>query len=867
MLSVMRKHALSEVWCNPEQDRQFIIKPARVTRPSGVYGGVRLMGQQIPLPKPKSKFHVFQVGQLTPSMLGMLNNDPAWLSVEWKFFPDVMASQKMFVNIYDENGVQLPRFRAWYMFTRSRSLIVAIEEDSNIPFDYRHGRVFINVYTNAFFASARSSSKEDIVVSSGATVTRVEEILNMQNKIASYRSAGGYVFCYRNGMTIGDISPITCGVGDTLEYVYDNSVKRVVKIPVTSMSGFMSTLDKMSKYLIHYPDNGTYEIDFFDDVTFQISRLVSPGKQVGLYVPKNHPSAVRMVTHHDYSIDTDLVKKITSRHNELTGRTDPTMDPFVLELYVRENGYQRSLIYDANRIFELYKLPDAEIVAAMTDGRAAMPFWRAEALENSAYTALMGMFDENITAKLIEDAYGYNGISKILADTPVKPRQSVGWPVMDVPMGLYEKSTAYEYDATGKLIGSYPHAIGTEYMCVNERTKLVEMVSGVGSHAPTVRTGRTSIQVSDYHGWRVYMTTVDPTNNYVGSKWTDITDSGYYKVENGVLTWTAGESNQFLMVRFDDSFLDYELNITPIAGTIYFSLSEMSDFGNGAQHRVMPIPPGELDIWLNGRALVRDVDYVMIFPKIYIWNKKFVAQPGASTNQKIHVRARGFPTKLLDIDPIEERGWVEHGALSRNKHYDLRDDRVLRIIVGGATYHRDDLHFDETDATVRVSDSLNGLPYEIKDLVVPLKDLSTQGTYVLRDRARVIDKQVQTFMQDRMSLPTFTAKSAIAERYPVVAPFMTRLINDMISNQFSVNVNRVLSDNEIVEICKPYESLMDFDPINGDVKVDLDYVIVLPHFLDKTLEVKAFQFAFLQRVNKLYYQDRIPLNNFLTISA
>lgn len=863
MFDTLRKHALASLWCNPEQDRQFYLSPARVTKPSGSYGFVSLMGNRIALPKPQNKFHVFQVGQLTPSMLGLLNDNPSWLKSEWHHLPDAMRQQLLIANVYTDSGIEVPRFRCWYLFTRSRALILAVEEDANIPINFGKEQLYFRFYTNAYFFSA-GNTNPDVIVSEGKVAVRVEDILSYQNKVATYRNQNGYVFCYVNGMTVNEISPFTAKVGDSIEYVYDNSVKRVVRFRVGDLPQFSSKLDGNGKYLLHYPQTGEPVIDYHDDIDIHIVKPQSITKTTGLYYHRNRQDAVRMVTHHDYAIPAEMVRNFAMAYNELYKVSDPNVADFIVELKIRNNGRKRGLVFDSHRIFELYKLPDAEILPALTDGQASMSFWRAENLEASAYCEVMRSFDSKISAEMIESAFGYNGIAKLVGDTPMRSR-TTGHPVMDVPIGLYENSTAYEFDANGWLIGSYPHAIGTEYLCVNASTKLVEMVAGKGSSQPTVRFGEQTIDLLPGYGYRVYMTQKDPTTRYVGTKWIDITDSGFYTVANNRLTWQLGETNQFMMVRFDDSFLDYELNFTPVAGTIYFTLSEFANYGDGVKHRTLSVPPGELDLWLNGKALVRDVDYIVRFPMVYIWNQSYIKQPALTTAQKIHVRARGFASRNLTMDPIEDRGWVEHGVLSRNNRYQLRDDRVLRIIVGGSTYHRDDLRFAETDSAIRVTDSKNGLPYEIKDLVVPLRNITPSETYALRDKAKEIDLAVEGFLQYRLKEPVRNAASSIPQRYPLYSLFMSHLVTDMLEQRFATDVNRMLTDNDVLDACKPYESLLYVDPLGSDEGVDMDYVIVRPHISSTVLEVKAFQFAFLQRVNKLYFNGQIPLSNFLSI--
>lgn len=86
MLRHLVNHALQNVWCSPRQDNLHILQLHKLTAKYGVLTDVKVMGRDIPLPNTKNRFHVYQIGQISPQYLGALAIKPTWLSERWTSF-------------------------------------------------------------------------------------------------------------------------------------------------------------------------------------------------------------------------------------------------------------------------------------------------------------------------------------------------------------------------------------------------------------------------------------------------------------------------------------------------------------------------------------------------------------------------------------------------------------------------------------------------------------------------------------------------------------------------------------------------------------------------------------------------------------
>jgi hypothetical protein len=217
---------------------------------------------------------------------------------------------------------------------------------------------------------------------------------------------------------------------------------------------------------------------------------------------------------------------------------------------------------------------------------------------------------------------------------------------------------------------------------------------------------------------------------------------------------------------------------------------------------------------------------------------------------------------------IEDFGFIVHGVLSNNDRYNIRDDKVLRITVKGKLHHRDDLVFSEEHEGISVINEVNGLPYQIKETIVPLIGLTEKETYDLRMKSLEIDKAVSDYMTVKLPQPPRTAVSGMYNRHRLISPFFAHLINDLQSGQFDMEKIRVkLTDDVVLNVCQPYEYLLKYDPIGEQNGVDQRFVLVHPHQLDTTIPLDVYSYAFIKHVVKLYGRGLVVLAQHVNLNS
>lgn len=861
MLRHLVNHALQNVWCSPRQDNLHILQLHRVTAKYGALGVVRLMGREISLPNTSKRFHVFQIGQLSPAYLGLLAIKPNWIPERWTTFAAAINANSVQVDIYSETGIMFPRFRSYYMLTSDRNLIVAIEIMQKIPVDLDTTVPFIRFYKNAILSTVAGSATGEHLFHQGQVLTSSTDIVNITNKVNSYKAKDGYVSCWVNGVSVDKLDSFNMKINDIVEFVYDSTVYKVVTLNATAHPVFMSELDSMLKYIIHYAKDDENIIHFHDDVDVEIAYISAPGRFKGRLYNKNVYSSMRMLTHRDYSIPVDNVIRLIQDIQAKDRFAPRSIADFKIIFKIKEANRNRPLIYDSSRIFELYKLTDAKILRAMEGLDSTVDEWKAVNLEQSPYIRLMDLPYDKITFKQVQEAYGYNGVVSVLANNPEKTFVNSGRVQANIPMGYRINSTGYEYDADGLYLANSYIDENDDYYAVNGNAKKVEFIVG------KALTHNDDIFGTDYidlprFDYRVYMAY---NNDGVidHSSWKDVTGTNHYTVENGQLKWQYLEVGHILCIRNDNSFYARDFNVKEEFGLLRIRLTELRN----EQETDIRILRGDVDVFLNGRTLIPGLDYEIKLPYLYINNTKYLNRPVIGSVQKVHVRMTGFCNKDLTVNDLDEVGFIRHGLISDDSRFNLRDDRVLKITVDGKYVDKSSVEFAEDSRAVSVMDPRNGLPYQLRDRVIPVRDLIDDNSYDFKEKSLVIDKKVSDYLTEFTEPVDRGIVSAIGEKYIVSSPFLSRVLYRLSSNQISDNaISEGIGDMWILDQLQPDLHLLEADPITEENALPAENVTVAPHRYNNPITLSILKYRFLNRVVQLYCKTQLELSQFILIN-
>lgn len=855
MFEYLIDHALKNAWCTPRQDQQVILEPARISPAVGIFNKTPHMWGSLPLPTLGERYYLYQVGQVEPSILGLVRERRVWTKLS-----DMMAVEKLYADVYVNSGLHLSRSETWVMVTEERNLLIAVKDQPRIT-SLRNQDIFVRLYSNSYFSSDRADGVVHAIECVGDRITSLDHALTFQQAFHASRLRIGSTLLFVNGKYVDDYPPSVVQVGDIVEYVYDSTVKAVYDFKIEDLDTFESVLDNKFKYLVHYSGSQTdgVGIDYRDDIDLYLlnkQTISSVVKWDGVYFHKNQNDAFRMVTHRDYAVAVPYITGYT-----LGQPTWPVVQDLTLRMFVRYSGYKRPLIDEHHRIKELYKLDESDRVDAMIGLDSTVPVWQAPALENSYYTKIMDAINADVSATMVQYGYGYNAISKLVADSPRPVEVASGVRLVRLPYGLQSNATMFEYDSQGRLLEFHHHVFGQEYLPANPQTQLVEGLMGRGSQTISTVFAAPEVLLNQSGNYRFYNAPL-----YQGQiqhdQWEDVTgDSSKYVVIGDIATWLVDLNATAVAVKSDRDFLAYNLTLSPQNGLLKFSVEATATYPTGAVRGVMYIPFGNLDLWLNGRALVEGLDYYVNWPEIVIVNKAYLV-PGDA--QVITVRATGFCSDEMVLPDPKEVGFVRYGLLSRDNRFGVRDDKVIRIVVDGKVFHRSALIFSEDDSGVRMENVPNGAPYVIEDVIVPIRGLVNETAYTLRAQALEVDTAIENYLTLKLPEPVKTPPDIILEKYPIYSPFSSTVMHDLINGIIAMeDFQGQYSDLDVRDRLESYEYLLEYDPTQK--VIDLEHVSIHPHNLNVVTELNIYQYNFLARAIKTYLEDRVDITRFVSI--
>jgi len=527
-------------------------------------------------------------------------------------------------------------------------------------------------------------------------------------------------------------------------------------------------------------------------------------------------------------------------------------------MHIRFSGWDRPLVNEHHRIKELYKLPDAEVLRAMVGVDSTVSVWRAPALEASQYPAIMRAEGVVVSPLMVQQAYGYNAVAKLMADTPQAMALVQGTRQVDLPPGLQNDSTIYEYSAAGRLLGFYNHNQGQTHIARSPLCVMIEGIVGIGSTALTTLYAAPTQTLDVRRNYRFYKTPIHlgaPLN-----AWVDVTDTADYSVVGNQVTWHVDPEYWYTAVKNDLNFLSYNFLLAPDNGVLRFSLTAKELRGGVPYTQVLQIPVGRVDLWLNGYPLIANLDYYLHGAQVVIVNKEYWVEG----KQSVTVRGTGFCNADLSMTPPAESGWVENGLLSHDGRFEVRDDRIIRIVVRGGLRKRQDLTFAEDANGVIAAGAVNGDPYVIEDVIVPIQGLTGIDTYGYRAVSLAVDQEINDYLSLHLPEPTLTDPNIIPELYQVYSPFSSKLMHDMVAGVLApVGYDGHYNETDLQRWLAPYLWLLPFDPcVQG---VDSRYVSVHPHELYVETQLSFYQYALLERAVAFYLNNKVDLTRFISI--
>lgn len=907
MYEAIVDHAIENVWCAPLQDYEHTILPARLSPAGGWlrYANV-IWNSALPLPNAKDtrstkRYHVYQIGKYPDFLLGVPNLPNKWIN-----FNDIMKETDCFVNCFLDSGINLRANECWLRLLKpSNNIVLAVQIDHSYslgeywvddpatgamalePARLDYKKLFIRFYTNARLKTIEQrdsvnhpNSQVEAYSKYCTSVSEVNTFLrethDPNKPVYGWMRVDGYVVS-REWL---EANPFTA-VNKTLYAYHDETIIGMYWFKLTDLKSFRSIKDpNVDKYIMFY-GRELRKLIYHNDVEYFMG--IKRGEQFrGVYIPRFTDHTVTNITHAMHALDTNVVADVIENNpNFLVGKEDEIW----IRAIVRQGGMVRGLIHESSRIESLYQLNDKQIMEALQDLNSVVPEWQASNLENSPYNQLMNAPSiRDITPELVMRAYGYNAMTKYMqanmttgTDMPT-PYVGTVFPVSAAltrsnnEADLYLPLDILGYDDKGNLIDNARRLFpsnGEVYILpiTNVPVRKMELyVNNYKEHRDLRLTDHMESVVTDLDlkrfGFGCYVCpVVDGKPNF---NWVDVTGSDFYvyddggSVNNPKISWdVVGLENAGLvgMVRINNESVLKTGSLTEYTkGKRGYSVIEILPQENGNVTMIA----GQIDLWVEGKHLFEDLDYVVKWPKIYIC-KQII-----NRNSTYTIRISGTPNPKTNKNwKSSDFGFVQSGILGVSKPYHVHNDKNLQVNVGGELKLQDEVQFAEYPLSNPLS--VDGVPFACSPYVTPIEFYTGHSTHAEKLKAMDLDERVNAYLGLRIPLLKATNPVvARGERWNVVSMFFNELLTNLkegwLENELKSPYDNVL----VAEWVRPFKYLLDMDIIFSDF-YNGEYVSPVAHSSEFALSVTSNQMTFLRYVNDNYLEGKVELEKYLYI--
>lgn len=829
-------HAVRNAWQRPSNDGVINIAPNRITPVSGVIGFIRDGRASMPLPG-EGWWHVYTVDKLHLNF-GNIKLPPD----RWKKLTTCVNAFSAFMLLYNDRGTTFPLSKARVMRRASGQLLLALPQSDRYSWlenEDLYWRIYAGYDGGDYAGLPLPTFVEAIDTPNG---TAIQKACDRYRALQAAKQ--GHVTFWLNGRLIESPVPGDIATWDDVEIHVDGRVRRVVDFRCGDLPTFNSTLDSKRKYLLHLP-KGSTNWTFNNDVEIHILR-----ERDGRYYWKHRHLSVRQVTFNDLSIPTERISQLRNSYANLND-----IDDLIIRVIIRDDYLRTPVLYNAQHIHDLYRLTDDQIVSAMTGVNSTMPEWLAGNLEKAGFNRVAAAKFENITRDLCTDAYGYNATTRYAADTPQRLVLDNGVWRCTLPDLLSERSVVYEYDGNGMLLGWYRHVGTTDYHAHNPNARIAEAIAGDVDDAVHIVDNAPDFDVPE--GVNVGLWIRKVVSGVGTNEYTLAVEGTDYDRTDATITWKVDRTRRWPSVIYDDVHLFFEQTVNVNQGQIRVPI-----LGRSASEpiRTLWTEMETIEVWLNEHPLVFGIDYVVVWPEIVVVTKAWMSD--TDTN-KVSVRVRGVTGKTH----IPKTGFISSGLLSNNNRFDVRDDKVIRVVAGGGLLLRDDVVFRE-DNTIGVDVVPDGFPFSVDDPTIPLRTLVSKDTYEMRDSSRDTDARTEEYLTTFFPTPPPINPVPLQSWYHLFSPLLNKLIWDYKNKNLILvedDPDNRISTAQLDRVMVGYIDLLQFDP--AYIGYDKAFVRVHPHTQYQYVEVDELGFAFIDRVNARYLNGAVQLNQYLKIKG
>lgn len=830
------RRATDLAWSNPRGDYQYTFKPSRLSRSGGNIHTLSLPYVIIRLPDTTRRFAVYEMGQFGLWNIGIDKN-----FFGWKKLSDFVADNNMIVQAFVDNTM-LDLDGVFIQRNENQNNLIAIDYDYNKELLSGDKAFYLRFYSNAWFGTTPGQATAGVTWE-GRQIAIPQDAADMFNAYAT-ATAGGTenVLQFHNGYLIENLLVAEQNIGDYTQFYQDHSIVDHFDTPFIDIPSFGSARDSRTKGIVTIPDSIVKDISYHDDLEIFVcdveDNLGGVPRTVGVYYSRLNETNVRQLTQRDYAIDMLRVEQIISEHSDRLDRNTA-----FIRIYVRNATAPISLPEDGQLLREFYLLSEERRGQLLTGGVSVVDEWRAANLEDSPYLKWMQGDGDYINSTNIKGVFSYHGLNRV-AEEPLK----LGTASFTLPPSMVNGGRVYNYDATGEMTSStavpadalaYAAPAGTESV---ECIPGTEAVNGSVLESISALTGDPVSSVFESRWYR-----------HAGGEWTlavEGTDFNY-SIDGLTADWVPTYSTAERIRRVSNIYYRRSLILAEN------DMGKAIDiFAGSAPY--MNVPLDRLDVWVNGRRLIENVDFKLDHPRVWLLSRDFYTPGNPIEIEMIYHGA----SSGLSYSP--SYGSIKHRFINYGSPFSLDVYRPRTIIINGLYARTDEVDFSETRLGGMDARFEDGRLYGLLPLINHLPETTVVELTDTPAVAFAKDELLETFLDGELPEADLPGPIIIPGKHGVISPLLTKLIEDLNSGVLDVSAGPT-SDAAIAAILSGYSAEQSADTYLQE-KFDLDFFEIHPNGRNVSTIVTGIEFAFLEKLNQDMYDGRVDLSSYLTLS-
>lgn len=854
-------------------------------------GSVMLYGNSTPLPNDTDSFYLFAIARsAAPGLQWPKRLVNAWISTQ-----DLINEDNILLDTYHIHGKMLNKKDVYvYKLPNEYGFIVAVNKrmSSKIVPHTEMANIRFTVYYDPDMLNQIYVTGYTVPTTDGSFSIRSE----IWNKYQSYKTVPvgtnvPTVLMFINGVETVPVDMASIPTGSVVDIHADYNVTCDITIDLSNPvlnAAFFSDMDKVYKQIVHIPklNNPNHYVMTHNAMEIYVRKRnpEADGTYQGLYLHRCAERSVTQITHQDIGIPLYIL----DAYRDYLGTSE-----IVLHLYWRQHDAPNTLIRDKNYIDLLYYNShiDQEIIGYLSGQHQwseALPFWKASNLEQSEYIKMFFDVPDTVTPSNMTyyiEALGYYNVMCLLCKHIYKTK------ITDWYQGGYSfpKPLVYQGSPVAALIYGDGKKLPEAQVKVKNDDDFYATIA-----VPTSTPIGTDITVEMYldGNKKVYGITPDvgstllviPPTEYIiveevdcpveTNKYDQTSTKGYVeftKFAGNIVKTTLPDGSYQLS--FGPSMFGRRFFIMPKPRVRYWSTTDNpEDFdiqtkmengdplffplrtkvGYRFVNNVLTyvdeyIPEWETSsmlVFLNGRYLIRDLDYTIQDVKNYngqtamkilvIQNLSYLETTGNnlevySTSASIENCERGYVSDRRDLDALtggtelDDAPIITAGVMTDNRTF-IYNASTTMIHVNGyfspATIHGNSLSMDPTWlrpwSTGQAIEVKTAVPYFISDY---LKKYHSNDDF---ERIELLNKY---FYNRDLRLPS---KIVINQSHLLYSVYTATVLRDVLQKK-NLQLSLDPDTRRMYDQLTSYAYLKDMDVVTN-VKIDLTYVDGYPHY-------------------------------------